>query len=40
MTFPFVVFTPGETAQTGSVRDDAGNAGTLTPAPCVVTVGP
>ncbi|HTA20092.1 MAG TPA: hypothetical protein VK989_12425, partial [Polyangia bacterium] len=40
MQFPFVVFTPGTNFQTGSVRDDAGNAAGLTPSPCVVTVGP
>jgi hypothetical protein len=40
MGFPFVVFTVGTNFQTGSVRDDAGNAAALTPRPCVVTVGP
>jgi hypothetical protein len=40
MDFPFVVFTPGTTLETGSVRDDAGNSAGLTPSPCSVTVGP
>jgi hypothetical protein len=40
MDFPFVVFTPGTTLETGSVRDDAGNTAGLTPSPCSVTVGP
>ncbi|HSZ81851.1 MAG TPA: hypothetical protein VLA14_06195, partial [Polyangia bacterium] len=40
MEFPFVVFAPGTTFETGSVRDDAGNSAGLTPSPCIVTVGP
>jgi hypothetical protein len=40
MDFPFVVFTPGTTLETGSVRDDAGNSAGLTPSQCTVTVGP
>jgi hypothetical protein len=40
MEFPFVVFAPGTTFETGSVRDDAGNSAALTPSPCIVTVGP
>ncbi|HTA21177.1 MAG TPA: hypothetical protein VK989_17920, partial [Polyangia bacterium] len=39
MTFPSVVFVPGETNVSGTARDAAGNVGGLQPAPCVVTVG-
>ncbi|HEX4405041.1 MAG TPA: hypothetical protein VH560_09455 [Polyangia bacterium] len=39
MTFPSVVFVPGDTHVAGTARDAAGNVGVLQPVPCVVTVG-
>lgn len=39
MSFPFVVFQPGETVLEGVVTDNAGNRGVMQPNPCVVTVG-
>jgi hypothetical protein len=39
MTFPSVVFVPGETHVSGTAHDAAGNVGLLQPAPCLVTVG-
>jgi hypothetical protein len=40
MTFPFVVFAQGQTFLSGVARDDAGNASSMRPDPCVVTVAP
>ncbi len=39
LTFPFVVFTQGQSTLAGTARDDAGNTSLLQPNPCVVTVG-
>ncbi|HEY2729573.1 MAG TPA: hypothetical protein VGK52_06495 [Polyangia bacterium] len=40
MTFPFVVFAQGQTFLSGVARDGAGNASSMRPDPCVVTVAP
>jgi hypothetical protein len=40
LTFPFVVFTQGQSTLAGTVSDSAGNTSSLQPNPCTVTVGP